>query len=198
MKSKVILSVILAGILTASVLAGCTTKKDEGSSSAPSSAPSSSAPAKTESGKLKSVHEAVVAIFGENYIPAEMDATYLEQMIGVKPDLCKEYFVDAPMMNVQVDTFVGIEAAEGKADEVEAALKAYQAKFLADKKEFPYLPDHLPKAEAAQVVRVDDYVFYVMLADTAELEEATEADMTAAIKEQVQKCVDTIKDTLKK
>lgn len=195
MKSKVLLSVLIAGILTAGVLAGCTTKNDEGSSSTPPSSAPSSAPAKAESGKLSAVHEAVVGIFGENYIPSEMDAAYLEQMIGVKPDLCKEFFVDAPMMNVQVDTFVGIEAVEGKADEVEAALKAYQAKFLADKKEFPYLPDHLPKAEAAQVVRIDDYVFFVMVADTAEADETT---FEATIKEQIQKSVDTIKETLKK
>lgn len=198
MKLKSILALGLVGILSLTLLAGCTKKdSDNSSSTPPSSEPQSSAPQKEESGQLTAVHEAIKTAYGEDYIGGTfpVDETMLEEMYGIKKDLVKEYVVDAAAINTQVDTFIGAEAAEGKADELEAAMKAYRDKFIADKEAFPYLADHLPKAKAAQVVRVDDYVFYVMVASTFD---STEETMDKDVKDGIQKGVDTINDFFKK
>lgn len=193
---KKILALTLAGLMSFAVFSGCQKEPIDDSSSkdSPSQDITSAPPQKAESGKLSTVHTKVKELYGEKYIPEPVDAIVLEEGFGIKPDMVKDFFADVPFMNVHVDTFIGIEAAEGKADEVEAALNAYKEKFLQEKIEFPYLPDHLPKAQNAQVVRVDDYVFFVMVADISDVDPEA---LVETIKTQIQTAVDTIKDTLK-
>lgn len=197
MKSKKILAIILASIMAVAMLSGCTKKPDDSSSTPDSSSPPpSSAPAKAESGQLASVREALKTAYGEVYEEntMEMDATTIEQMYGVKADLYKDSFIDVAMINTRVDSVLGFEAAEGKVKDLETAMNAYRDKVIADKEAFPYLPDHLPKAKASKVVTVDDYVFFVMIADTAE---AAEDNMEQMITDGIQKGVDAINNTLK-
>ncbi len=197
MKMKSILALSLALVLSVSFMAGCSKKPAGGTNS--STPPSSEAPKKAASGQLEAVYENVMKkVFGEeqpNLIKNE-DAAQIEELYGLKADMMKAYIIAMPMMNISVDTFIGIEAAEGKAQEVAKKLTEYKDTVIANREAFPYLPDHLPKAKAAQVVVVDDYVFYLSLGVVGE--NVTDTNMQESMDKEVQKAADAVNEILKK
>lgn len=148
-----------------------------------------------ESGKLPEVHNAVKEAYGENYIPSmELDENYLSSVMGIPAEDIKDFVAEGPMMSTHIDMFVGIEAADGKAEEVEQAMQAYLDMQIENAMMYPM---NVPKLKATRILRVDQYVFYVCLGayDEAGLEE------TAAEKyygEQVEIGLTAIHDTLGK
>lgn len=208
MKYKKLLAVSMAALMSLAVLAGCSSNKNGadanpsvGASSGESASSATSSAASSEgmkSGLLSTVHDAVKGLFGENY-PAAMaieDETQIKDTFGLSKDMYKEIVAEMPMMNTKVDTFIAVEAVEGKAEEVEKALNEYRNKLIKDKEEFPYLPEHLPKTKASQVVREGNYVFFVMLGDIPE--DTEETKLQEAADAGVQKTVDAIKAALNK
>ena len=205
MKLKAIFALTLAALMTASAFAGCTQKEDSnGNSSSGSSNPASdlvsdvaSGADKLKTGLLSSVHTALKELYGEAYVAnMAVEKDQIENVFGVPSDLVRDVIAETPLMNVHVDTFVGIEAVEGKGEEVEKLMNAYRDKLVKEKEEVPYLPVHLPKTRASQVVRVDDYVFFVMLGDIPD--DLEEDQMEAKTKEEVQRGVDKIHEVLGK
>ncbi|MEG0692515.1 MAG: DUF4358 domain-containing protein [Oscillospiraceae bacterium] len=193
MKIKSILAFSLALVLSVSAMAGCTKKTaGDGESSTP---PSSETPKKAATGMLKTVHEDVKKIFGEEYIPSQaFDETYLQEQFGITKDMVKEVIAEGPMMSMHVDTFVGIEAAEGKVDEVEKKLNDYRQKLIDESMQYPM---NMPKIKASAVTKVDDYVFFTILgkyADDIEEENAQLKHFEAETK----KVKDAINSALKK
>lgn len=201
MKAKSIITISMALVLSISLMAGCTKKPATDSSSTPpsSTAPSSEAPKKAESGQLNTVYETVVKeVFGEE-APSFMlseDKAQLKEMTGMdmSSDAVKEFIYAAPMMNVQFQILAGIEANEGKVADAEKILTDYQARVLADKEAFPYVDFGLEKAKGAKVITIDDYVFYVCMANP----DIDAEDGQKAVDEAIAKTVKTIEDTLKK
>lgn len=202
MKLKALTAFLLAGVMAAAVMAGCTKKETPGTSSnggssnaTNSSDVSSEAPAGPASGKLKDVHKAVKELFGEAYIPSmEIDATMLEEQYGIKKDMVKEVIAEGPMISTHVDVFIGIEAVEGKAEEVEKALKAYRDKIAADTMQYPM---NLAKVQAATVERVGNYVFFVLLGETTnEAMDMEEAEQLKYYQGENKKAMDKIKEVL--
>ena len=188
----------MAIVLSTAMLVGCNTtpKVETPVSSTPP--PVSSEPAKAESGLLGTVHESVKEVYGEAYpqsMPMEAAAFY--EMLALDETLVKEFIADFPMMNVKVDTFIAVEATEGNAEAVEKSLNDYRDKFIKDKIEFPYLADHLPKAQGSQVIRIDDYVFFVMIGNVTEIGNV-DVDLNQKAKDETQKGVDAIKEILVK
>ena len=180
MKIKSIMILALATILSLSVMIGCTQKGSENI---------------TPGGQLPKVHEAVKKTFGETYIPSTpYDAPQLEEMFGVKKDLVKEFIAEGPMMSVQVDTFIGIEAQEGKADQVETALKAYKQRLIDTSLQYPM---NLPKIKESAVQRIDNYVFFMILGEIPMNAETDEAQLAAA-KAETKKATDAVESILKK
>lgn len=180
MKIKSIITLGLITALSLSIMVGCS-KKENTTGAA--------------SGQLTNVHEAVKKAFGESYVPSmPYDDVQLEEMFGVKKDLVKEFIAEGPMMSVHVDTFVGIEAKEGKADEVEAALKSYREKLISDSMQYPM---NLPKIEASEVQKIDNYVFFMILGEIP-MDAETEEDQLAAAKAEMKKATTAVQDTLKK
>lgn len=202
MKLKKMLALGLVMVMSLSVLVGCIKDKDEdddANSSEPSvSKPVSSDETKAATGQVTAVYDAVMtSIFGEEHsLMAQEDMVQIEEMFGLTEDMMKEFYIALPMMNVQVDTFIGVEANEGKVKEVETALNAYKDRIIADREAFPYLPDHLPKAKAAQVVVFDDYVFYLSLGYVSD--DVTDEAMQESMDKEVEKAVEAVKETLKK
>lgn len=120
-----------------------------------------SAEDKAPSGKLNDVYNEVKAAYGENYLPSmAYDEASISEGLGIDKSLYKEIIAEAPMISIQVDTFIAAEAAEGKAGELETAVKAYRQKLLEDTRQYPV---NQLKISASKVYRVDDYVFFVML-----------------------------------
>ena len=180
MKFKSIMTLALATILSLSVIVGCTKKGSENT---------------TPSGQLPKVHEAVKKAFGETYIPSTpYDTAQLQEMFGIKKDLVKEVIAEGPMMSVQVDTFIGIETQEGKADQVETALNAYKQKLIDTSLQYPM---NLPKIKASAVQRIDNYVFFMILGEIPMNAETEEAQLAAA-KAETKKATDAVESVLKK
>ncbi|MCB2290806.1 DUF4358 domain-containing protein [Clostridium sp. CS001] len=180
MKIKSIMVLALATILSLSVMVGCTQKGSENI---------------TPTGQLPKVHEAVKKAFGSSYTPSmPYEAPQLEEIFGVKIDLVKEFIAEGPMMNVHVDTFIGIEAQEGKAEQVEAALKAYKQKLIDSSVQYPM---NLPKTKESAVQRMDNYVFFMILGEIPMDAETEEAQLAAA-KAETKKATDAVESILKK
>lgn len=188
------LALSMAALMALAAFAGCKAKEGTTSSTPPSSTPvSSETPKKAASGQLDKIYEDTVAkVFGDQppaFTKLE-DKAQLKEMTGadVDNDAVKAFIYAMPMINVQFQILFGIEANDGKVADVEKLLNDYKAKVIADKEEFAYVDFGLEKAKGAQVVTIDNYVFYVCLANTfdlAEGEELTQADIDAKIQEAV-------------
>lgn len=119
--------------------------------------------------------------YGETYMPnMELDPQMLKDITGITPDQYLGYAAEMPLISTFVETFIGIEAADGAADDVETALNAYRDGLLENSLQYPM---NLPKIQASQVVRHDNFVFFVMLGapDDASLEEGDEAALESAV-----------------
>ena len=140
---------------------------------------------------LSEVHQAVKDAYGEAYyIDMALDAEMLDTMLGLKEDMYEEVIAEGPMMSAQVDMFIAVKAAEGKADEVEKVLNDYRDYQINDAFQYPM---NMVKVQASQVVRHEDYVFYVLLGEIPfEAEEQGDEAILEAAKKGVQIGVDVI------
>jgi hypothetical protein len=194
MKRK-ILVVMMTLTMATGLFAGCNNEvpKDVVPTTKPTEAVK-----KAPSGNLKKVHTAVKNAYGEQYIPSmALDETAFQELIGVKKELFIEYIAEMPMMSTHVDTFIGVEAKEGKAKEVEALLLAYREKLVSDTMQYPM---NVPKIQASKVVAVDDYVFFVLLGEIPMevLDTGDEAKIKNAAESGVKKAIDAINAALGK
>ena len=166
---------LMAGALATASLAGCA-----GKGNTPVTTESQTETAAEVS--LDKLLDSIKDAYGDKYAPnSEMDAQLLEDLIGLKPELYEDYVAEMPMISTFVETFIGVKAADGKADQVEEVLNAYRDKLVNDTMQYPM---NISKIQASQVVRHGDYVFFVMLgaADDEELEKGDEAALKSAQK----------------
>ena len=140
---------------------------------------------------LSEIHQAVKDAYGEAYyIDMALDAATLDTMMGLKEDMYEEVIAEGPMINAQVDMFIAVKAAEGKADDVEKVLNDYRDYQINDA--FQY-PANMVKVQASEVVRHGDYVFFVLLGEIPfEAEEQGDDAILEAAKKGVKIGVDTI------
>ncbi len=187
MKQKIIAALLLCA-MTASLFSACA---GGGSSSAPSSQPSSSqseesaggsqqqtssqeeAPAgdggssesAAESAALNSVVEAVKEAYGDSYLPSmQLTQQDIADRYGLNAEDYTAAVAEVAMISTQVDTFVAVEAKEGKAETVKAALESYRDSLVNDSMQYPM---NVPKVNASQVYQNGNYVFFLMLGDFA-------------------------------
>lgn len=174
---KKIVSILLAMVFVATVFVGCGEKK-------------------AESGQLENIVTELKTLYGENYLPTDrMDETMLTDIYGVNKDDVKEFIIEGSMISMHVDVFVGVEAAEGKAEAVETALTQYRQTLIEDTMQYPM---NMLKIEASKVLRVDDYVFFIMLGGYNDEFSDDETKTLEFFKEQSQKGVDKINQLLGK
>ena len=148
-----------------------------------------------EQTKLRQVYDAVMKEMFPDGGPSMMQvetAEEVEEMTGITSDMADEVLISMAMINTQVDSFIGVLAKDGKVADVEKALNDYRDKIIAQREEFPYLPDHLPKAKGAQVVTEGNYVFYLSLSNSENYPEDTE-DLQSAVDTEIQRAVDAVK-----
>ncbi len=139
---------------------------------------------------LQEVYDAVKAAYGENYIPSMMiESQQLSEVYGITAENVESFIAEGPMMSAHVDTFIAIKAVEGKGEEVETQLTAYQTMLQTDSLQYPM---NMAKVNSSQVVRHGDYVFFVMLGSFDERENASEEEQLKFAQEQTQIGVDAI------
>lgn len=131
----------------------------ESKPSTQSSAPSSNA------GRLNDVTDAVKKAYGENYLPSmDLTADDLSSRFGLNAADYNAAYGQVAMISTQVDTFVAVEAKDGKADAVAAALNSYRDDLVNNSMQYPM---NLPKVNASRVYQKGNYVFFLMLGASA-------------------------------
>lgn len=131
----------------------------ESKPAAQSSAPSSNA------GRLNDVTDAVKKAYGENYLPSmDLTADDLSSRFGLNSDDYAAAYGQVAMISTQVDTFVAVEAKDGKADAVASALNSYRDDLVNNSMQYPM---NVPKVNASRVYQKGNYVFFLMLGAAA-------------------------------
>lgn len=131
----------------------------ESKPAAQSSAPSSNA------GRLNDVTDAVKKAYGENYLPSmDLTADDLSSRFGLNSDDYAAAYGQVAMISTQVDTFVAVEAKDGKADAVASALNSYRDDLVNNSMQYPM---NIPKVNASRVYQKGNYVFFLMLGAAA-------------------------------
>ena len=207
MKKRSMITLTLALVLTLSLMAGCTGKPSDEDTSSVTPPVSSEETADSEgeqkvavSGQLTTVYETMLEeVYGEekpSFVLNE-DTTMIKDMTGMEfaSDAVADYIYAMPMINNQFQIFVGVEATKGNVAEIETMLTAYQAQVLKAQIEFPYVDFRVEKATAAQVITIDNYVFYVCIANPefGDGEEVTQEHIDTAI----EKSVASVKEAIK-
>ena len=163
---KKIISIIMAGILSMSLLTAC------GGNEATASYDVNEV--------LTTITDAVPLA-----MPGEVTEEYLTIMMGLDMADVANYAGQMAMVNVSADCVIVIEAAEGKIDTVKAALENTKQSIV---NSFElYLPDQYEKAQAGRVVVKGNYAVLAIAGDNETIadkgaEEAYKA-VDAAIEE---------------
>ena len=183
MKRNLIALGLTAALITSSV-SGCSAENKETTAAESQTTQDATVP-ETESAVSSETVDTILGeikeAYGETYMPnMELDPQMLKDITGITPDQYLGYAAEMPLISTFVETFIGIEAADGAADDVETALNAYRDGLLENSLQYPM---NLPKIQASQVVRHDNFVFFVMLGapDDASLEEGDEAALESAV-----------------
>lgn len=146
-------------------------------------------PEKTYS--ISEVHKLIKDAYGSDYIAnSALSKDMLGSLMGVNTVEVAQFIAEQPMISANIDTFVAIKAVGGKGASVAAALSSYKT-YLTSPDAMMY-PSNIPKAQAAQVVRHGDYVFFVMIGARNDNEDADDAAQLKFAQEQVQKGVNVI------
>ncbi len=180
---KKVISLLCAGVLALGVFTGCNSSKNNNES--------------YESGKLSEILTTVKETMGEMYYPnVSQESQEIESLYGIKADSYEEAFAEVPMINVNIDTFIGVEAKEGKVEEIEAALNAYRDKAINVDLQYPM---NLLKLKGSKVYTRGNYVFFICLAQLPnELMESTDEEaQIKAIEEGNDEVIEVINSILK-
>ena len=145
---------------------------------------------------ITEIHDAVKEAYGDEYT-ANMpcDATQIEEMFGLSSDWYDGVIAEVPMMSVQVDTFVAVDAKDENIEDVKNALTAYQTALKEDGMQYPM---NQLKIQASKVLEYGDKLFFVLLGQIPmeEQQQEDEDKVVAAYEERNQIAVDTIENLL--
>lgn len=131
---------------------------------------------------------AIKAVYGENYLPnMEMNSEFLELEFGLTSDMYEAVKAEQPMIGTHADRVVIVKAAEGRADDVEAALITAKDNKINDTFQYPM---NLPKINATKIVRNGDFVCFLMVGAINENMDATEEEAKLFAENEVEKAVD--------
>lgn len=135
--------------------------------------PENESPEASEDGiseQMSAVRQAVVDVLGDNYWPnTQIPAEYLEGY-GLTSEMYVDFWGEMPMISVNVDTLIVIQAAEGQIDAVEGVLNSYRDTLVNDSMQYP---KNVGVIQASRIEVVGDYACFVQLgADTTEIMDA--------------------------
>lgn len=120
--------------------------------------------------QMSAIRQAVVDVLGDNYWPnTQIPPEYLESY-GLTSDMYVDFWGEMPMISVNIDTLIVIQANEGKIDAVEEVLNSYRDTLVNDTMQYP---KNVGIIQASRIEIVGDYACFVQLgADTTEAMDA--------------------------
>lgn len=138
---------------------------------------------------------AIKAAYGEDYLPnMEITPDFLEAEFGLTPDMYEAVKAEQPMMSTHADRVVIVKAAQGRADDVEAALNTARENKINDTLQYPM---NLPKINAAKVVRNGDFVCFLLLGSTNNNMDASSEEAKQFAENEVEKAVNAFNNLFK-
>ena len=146
---------------------------------------------------MQEIKDAVVEILAENYWPdTAIDATSLEEIYGITPDMYEDYLAECPMISVNVDTLIIVKAKKGQEEAVINALETYREKNISENMQYPM---NLGKVQASRIEAYDNYVCFVQLgADTTAAMDVSEEAVVDQCLEENERALDAIEKALLK
>lgn len=195
---KKILIAMCTFALSASILVSCGSNNDTNNDTSNNTSvdTSNNTNVDTTTVSLSDVRTAVKEAYGESYTAQEQPEEYLQDLVGLDKELYDEAYLEMPLISARTDRFIAVKAKEGKGEEVENVLNKYRDTLVSEGMQYP---SNLPLAQASEVVREGDYVFYVLLGEVPfEVQETgDEAQIAQSAKEQIQIGVNAIREALK-
>ena len=117
--------------------------------------------------KIQAVQDNVIKALGGrieeegNYIPSmPLENEMLTEIYGLDMEDIEKVIAEGPMISNHVDTFIAVQAKEGKGEDVETALNKYRDTLVTDTMQYPM---NVAKINASRVYRDGDYVFFSIL-----------------------------------
>jgi len=145
--------------------------------------------------KIGKVHSDIKDALGENYTPnMAMAPEQLEGILGLSLDELGGHIAEAPMISMQVDTFIAISANKDNVKTVETALKEYRRYLLEESMQYPM---NMAKIQASKVITIKNDVYLIMLGAYDDREEITEEEALEFANSEVKKIEDIIKKSYK-
>lgn len=163
----------------------------ETTTSAEETSAETSAEETTEGDTTSSTDTILTAIrnaYGDNYLPDfAIPAEMLADTYGLTEGMYKSVSAEMPMISVNPDTVIIVEAADGQAEAVAAALNTYRDNKIQNEIQYPM---NVAKVNASQVVTNGNFVAFILAGAIDEREDASDEEMAAFAEEQTQIGVD--------
>ncbi len=154
---KRILSFLILVVMVGTFLVGCSSPKED-----------------IKNVRLEDLVNKIKEEMGESYYPnREMEMEEIEEIIGLSKDDIEEFIAEGPMMSVSVDTLMAFKAKEGKGSTIQEGLDTYRDSLVNDSLQYPM---NLAKIEASKVVAHGDYVFFIMVGEMDDRDEASDEE----------------------
>lgn len=143
----------------------------------------------SEDENLNEIYQGIRDAYGDSYSSGTAyTEAKLAQRLNIDPAWCGAYLAEEAGDEENGTLFVAVKAQPDMADSVEKVLLEYQDMLMDNSSQHPI---RLAQAQASQIVRYGEYVFFVMLGQVPEgTEDELEAFQTAD--ESNQKAVDAI------
>lgn len=156
---KKLMTIFTAAICCLALFAGCGAAKDEAGSSP------AAGPEMKEGQTVQTVVDQIATEVGVA-MPSDVDDNFLRDMCYIAPEDTDAYAGKIAIVNTSADNVIAVQAKEGKIDAVKEGLE----KRLGDvQKSFEqYLPEQYEKAKKGRVIVRGNYVFLLVLGETAE------------------------------
>ncbi|MCH5200549.1 MAG: DUF4358 domain-containing protein [Oscillospiraceae bacterium] len=185
------IAIFLAAAMLTAALTACSNndqKPEDGSSSSTSSTPAENPPENVDIPTAEIV-DAIKNAYEPDSLPFidMLPEELINDRYGLDADSYTEITAQVPMISTFVDTVVVVKAADGKAGEVEAALKAYHKTLVEESIQYPM---NIEKVNAGQVVVNGNYVAFIMLGAIDEREDASDSDRASFAEAQTKIGVD--------
>ena len=131
---------------------------------------SSQMPEEGISEQMSAIRQAVVDVLGDNYWPDTQIPPEFLEFYGLTSEMYADFWGEMPMISVNVDTLIVIQAKEGQIDAVEEVLNSYRDTLVNDTMQYP---KNVGVIQASRIEVVGDYACFVQLgADTMEAMDA--------------------------
>ena len=137
--------------------------------------------ADTETAKILA---AISEAYGDNFLPnMEFPQEMIADTYGIKEDTYTEITIQVPMISMHPDTIIIVKAAEGKGDDVKAALEDYKTYLIEESMQYPM---NIAKVNDTKVVENGDFYALLLLGAPDDRDDPTDAEMAEYAEQQVQ------------